>query len=275
MAVLGLPLLRSTARSAATDSPEGADLKPSLPLGLCVASVSMTKQPVEEVIVALQKLKISNAALFHTHCPWDGTPEQCAAVAKKFRDGGIAVTGTGVVTLTADEAKTRQAFINCKAAGVLVMVAKPDRDALPLVDRLIKEYDLKVAVHNHGPEDKDFSSPREIWLAVRPYDPRLGMCLDVGHSARAGHDPIEVIRECHDRLLDIHMKDSLAVAGAMKDRAVVIGHGHLDIHGILAALVEFKYSHLIGFEYEEVVPDKVTGLAESVGYVRGQLASLT
>jgi sugar phosphate isomerase/epimerase len=244
---------------------------PAFQLGL--ATVSLSKFPPDKVIAAAQKLELHNVSLFGTHCPWaDGTPEQCRTAAQPFKDAGLTVTGCGVINLPNEESAVRRAFDNAQAVGLPTMICKPARDAFPLVEKFVKQYNLRLAVHNHGPGDKDYPSPFDAWKAVEPYDKRIGLCIDVGHAYRAGADPAEAIRKCHERLYDVHLKDSLAEVGAKEDIPVEVGRGRMDIKGIFAALIEVKYSHIVAFEYEKHEDDPTVGLLESVRYVRKILA---
>ncbi len=243
---------------------------PSFQLGL--ATVSLSRFLPDKVIEAAKTVELHNVSLFSSHCPWvKGTPQECKAAAQKFKDAGLTVTGCGVIDLPNEEGAVRHAFENAKAVGLPTMICKPAHDAFPLVEKFVKEYDLRLAVHNHGPGDKGYPSPLDAWKAVQPYDKRIGLCIDVGHSYRAGTDPAEAIRTCHERLYDVHLKDSSAEVGATKDIPVEVGKGHMDIKGILAALIEVKYSHIVAFEYEKGGADPVAGLLESVQYVRKAL----
>jgi len=244
---------------------------PALKLG--VASYSLTKQSPEEVIATLKQLQIQYVSLYRTHCPWGGTAEECRVAAKKFTDAGLTVTGSGVIDLPNNEAAVHKAFENARAAGLPMMVCKPALDAFPLVEKYVVQYNIRLGIHNHGPEDKVYPSPYDVWKAVQPYDKRIGLCIDVGHAARAGTDPAEAIRKCRERLYDIHLKDSMAPVGAPKDIPIEVGQGHLDIKGILTTLIEIKYPHIVAFEYEKRGSDQVAGLTESVAYVRKLLAS--
>jgi sugar phosphate isomerase/epimerase len=143
---------------------------------------------------------------------------------------------------------------------------------VPLLDKFVKEFDIKLAIHNHGPEDKQFPSPYDVMSAVEKFDKRIGLCIDVGHTARAGVDPAEAIIKCRERLYDVHMKD-ISAMGA-RNTPIESGRGILNSRAILAALVKIKYQGLVGFEYEKDSKDPVPGLAESVGYVKGLLAGL-
>jgi sugar phosphate isomerase/epimerase len=240
---------------------------------LGLATYSLSKLPLDEVIVDAKKLDLHNVSLFGSHCPWaNGTPEQCRAATQKCRNAGLTVTGCGVINLPNVESTVRRAFENAQAGGLPTMICKPAKDAFPLIEKYVKQYNIRLAIHNHGPGDTGYPSPFDAWKAVQPYDERIGLCIDVGHAYRAGADPAEAIRKCHPRLYDIHLKDSLAKVGATRDIPVPVGQGHMDIKGIFAALIEVKYMHIVSFEYEKAEKDPMVGLTESVDYVRKILA---
>lgn len=264
---LALPFLSSRATAAATSAPS------SLRLG--VASYSLRNLQLDEAIATVKSLRIPNIALFRAHCNWEGASvDECRAVGEKLTAAGLALSGSGVVNLPNDEAKCRKAFENVRAAGMATMVCKPDLAALPLVEKLAKEFDQKLAIHNHGPEDKVYPTPEVIWNAVKNLDARIGLCIDVGHTARFGDDATTALKKYAARLYDVHLKDSVAVVGAQKDVPAEVGAGRLDIPGMIRALVEIKYKGVVAFEYEKVAGNPVVGLAESVGYVRGALAAM-
>ena len=134
---------------------------------------------------------------------------------------------------------------------------------------VVQEYDIRIAFHNHGPEDKIFPSPFDVWNTVQPYDPRMGLCLDVGHSFRAGVDPVQAILNCRSRLYDVHLKDTLVGAGVKKDVPVGLGFGKLDIKSIMRALAQVRFSYQAGLEDEMETADPIPGIAQSFGYMRG------
>jgi inosose dehydratase len=277
LSALSLPLIGAASAAAAeTNSTiKKASRAPALKLG--VASYSLSKLPVEEVIVVLTRLDITGVSLYKTHAPWaDGTPDECRAVVQKFRDSGITVTSTGMIELPNDEAVVRKALDNVRGAGLKTFCGwLKQTDSLPLVDKLIREYDLKVAIHNHGPTEA-LATGMDVWKAVQPYDRRIGLCLDVAHGFRAGENPAETIRRCSERLYEVHLRDTMVTGGGMKDpQPVVVGHGLVDFRSIITALLEVKYSCQAEFEYEKKEDNRVPGLAESVGYVRGMLAGMT
>ncbi len=277
VSALGFPLAGIAAASApeVVSAVKKAAHAPALKLGL--ASYSFAKLPVEGVIEALKQLEITAVSLYKSHAPWaDGTPEQCRAVVQKFSDAGITVTSTGMIELPNDEAAIRKALDNVKAAGLATFCGwLKRRDSLPLVDKLVKEYDLKVAIHNHGPTE-ELATGFDVWKAVQPYDRRIGLCLDVGHGFRAGENPADTIRRCSDRLYEVHLRDTLATGGGMKDsEPVVVGNGRLDFPSIISALIEVKYSWQAELEYEKKEDNRLAGVAESLGYLRGILAGMT
>lgn len=236
-------------------------------LTLGVASYSLNKLSADQVILALMDLDIHDVSLYKTHCPWSGTADECRAAAQKFRAAGLTVTGSGVIELSNDEAAVRKAFTNAKAAGLPTMVCKPALAAFPLVEKFVQEFDIRLAIHNHGPEDKVYPGPAEAWKAAAPYDQRIGLCIDVGHAFRAGQDPAAAIRQFHQRLYHIHLKD-LTLAADGKEVPTEVGRGNMDIKGIIAALKDVEYAHPVDFEYEKAGGDHVEGLRQSIAFVR-------
>lgn len=291
LGALALPLLGSVTFAAdekakkksgkAAPEAEPVPANPSSPDGkenglrLGIASYSTRNMTLDESIQVVKVMRIRNIALFKNHCAWEtASVDECKAVGDKLKAAALNLTGSGVVNLPNDEAKCRKAFENVRAAGMQTMICKPAKDAFPLVEKLAKEFDQKLAIHNHGPEDKDFPTPDVIWNAVRSLDSRIGLCIDVGHTARGGMNPVEAFKQYAPRLYDVHMKDSVAIVGAQKDVPIEVGAGRLDVTGMLRTLLELKYSGVVSFEYEKVSGNPVTGLAESLGYVRGVLAAL-
>ncbi len=276
-----LALAADAAKKTAAPAPQAEPLfKPSADgrehgLRLGITSYSTRTMTLDASIEVVKVLRITNMALFKAHCNWEeASLETARGIGQKLRDAGLRLTGSGVVNLPNDEAKARKAFENVKAAGMATMVCKPVPAALPLVEKLAKEYDQRLAIHNHGPEDKEYSTPAIIFDAIKSLDARVGLCIDVGHTARGGEDPVAAIRKYASRVHDIHMKDSVAVLGATRDIPVEVGTGRLDIRGILRALLDIRYDGVVTFEYEKTAANPVTGLAESVGYVRGLLRGL-
>jgi sugar phosphate isomerase/epimerase len=280
MAGLVLPMMGAARSLGAVDAGQpvsGPAASPRLNLG--IATYSLRKLSTDAAIAALQLMQVKSVSVGSAHVPiLISTPDVCRVAAQKFRSAGITVTSTGVVTLANSEGVMRRAFECGRAAGLSMMTASytayPDRDTLLLTERFVKEYDITLAFHNHGPQDKVFPSPFDAWAAVKPYDKRLGLCIDVGHTARAGVDPVEAILKCGERLYDVHMKDLLPGEGDKADQAVGLGFGRLDVRSMMAALIKVGFRYQVGLEDEVKTDDPIPGVAQSLGYMRGVLAAL-
>ena len=262
----------------ALSPPEETDHWLGLKIG--VATNTVRELPIEEAIKSVQRVGLKYVSIKNVknHIDLSHTTEERKQRAQMFRDAGLVPLSVGNVGMKNDEADMRRAFEYVRDVGVPTMVCSPVRDAGDLdkwvktLDKLVKEFDIKLAIHNHGPEDKQFPSPYDVMKAVEKYDKRIGLCIDVGHTARAGVDPAESIVKCRERLYDVHLKD----ISALGDRNTPIegGRGILNSKSILAALLKIRYQGLVGFEYEKDAKDPVPGLAESVGYTKGLLAGL-
>ena len=239
-----------------------------------IASYSFRKLPLEVCIKDIQRVNLHYVSIKDAHLPMKSTAEQRKQVSKQFRDAGITPLSCGNITLKNNEAACRQAFEYVRDVGAPTMVCAPDPDALPLLDKLVKEYDIKLAIHNHGPESPHFKSPLDVWPAVQPFDARIGLCIDVGHTARAGTDPAEAMRTCKARLYDCHFKDVSEVHAKNTRVELEVGRGVLNIPAMLAALLEINFAGHLGFEYEKDPEDPLAGVAESVGYTKGVLKEL-
>ena len=135
-----------------------------------------------------------------------------------------------------------------------------------------KEFNIKIAVHNHGPEDKNFPTPQSVLKIVKNMDPRCGLCIDVGHTARTGVDVVESIAEAGPRLLDMHIKD---LADPMvRESQVAVGDGKLPIGRIFLQLVRMKYDGCVNLEYEIHDTDPMPGMTKSFAYMRGVLTGI-
>lgn len=240
-----------------------------------VATYTLRDLPIEEAIKGVQRVGLKYVSIknIKNHIDLSHSPEERKLRAKMFRDAGLTPLSVGNVSMKSGEADIRKAFEYARDIGVPTIVCAPSHDALPTIDKLVKEYDVKIAIHNHGPEDKGFfPSPHDVMRAVETLDKRIGMCIDVGHTARAGVDPAEAILKFSDRLYDLHMKDISALGN--KNTPIEGGRGILDSKSILAALLKIKYQGLVGFEYEKDAKDPIPGLAESVGFVKGLLLGM-
>jgi sugar phosphate isomerase/epimerase len=262
VAAASLPL-----KSSATP----ASVKPS-PILLGVASYSFYKLDRQHVIDGLKALKTPYLNVKDVHLPMT-TPEEIRKAAAEYRAAGLTLTGAGTISLQKDDdAEMRKAFEYCKEAGIPMIVAAPTLATLPRVEKFAKEYDIKIAIHNHGTEDKHFPSPLDVLKAVRNMDPHMGLCMDVGHAVRTGTDVVAAIKAAGSRLFDMHIKD----LANLKDREsqVPVGDGELPIVGIFQALIGIKFKGHVMLEYEIDSTNPLPGMIKSFAYMRGALAGM-
>ena len=243
-----------------SDKRQAADLQ----LGL--ASYTLRKLSLEDVIKTAVRLNLKGIALKSMHMPLEASAEETKAAAAKVREAGLKLYGAGVIYMkTAQEVDT--AFTYAKAAGLEMIIGVPNYEFLTQCNELVKKHDIKLAIHNHGPGDDLYRSPNHVFDKIKSLDKRIGLCIDIGHVVRIGEDPIALIKKYKDRLYDMHMKDVNKVAE--DGTPLEIGRGVIDIPGVIAALKQIGYSNQVAIEYEKDGDDPVPGLCESVGYLRG------
>ena len=242
-----------------------------VPFRLALASYTLRAFPLTETLAMTRRVGLKQICLKSFHLPLEASPEEIARVRKEVADAGIDLYAGGVINM-AGEDDVNHAFDYAAAAGMRVIVASPDPELLPLLDRRIRETGIAVAIHNHGPGDKRFPTPESVYERVRPFDKRLGLCMDIGHSVRIGADPIADAERFADRLIDVHLKDIDQAGPAGK--CVEAGRGIIDLPGFLRKLIEIRFSGMAAFEFEKDENDPLPGLAESVGYVNGVVDTL-
>src|SRR5262245_1605359 len=249
---------------------------PWLGLKVGVATYTLRELPIEEAIKGVKRVGLSYVSIKNVknHIDLSHTSEERKQRAQMFRDAGLTPLSVGNVSMRKGEDEIRTAFEYARDIGVPTIVCAPSLDSIPFLDKMVKEFNIRLAIHNHGPEDKGFfPSPYDVMRTIEKFDERIGLCIDVGHTARAGVDPAESILKCKDRLYDCHMKDISALGD--KNTPIEGGRGILDSKSILQALLKINYKGLVGFEYEKDAKDPVPGLAESVGYIKGLLAGVS
>jgi inosose dehydratase len=241
-------------------------------LKMGVTSYSLRKFSLDEAIEMTKKAGVKYISLKEVHLPLNSTTEQRKAAHQKIADAGLILMGGGVIYLKNEPAAIRNAFQYCKDAGMATMVCSPEPEALNTMEQMVKEFDVRVAIHNHGPGDKRFPSALDVMRLVKGRDRRMGACIDVGHTVRLKEDPIEVIKKCADRLYEFHMKD--VDAAVAEGKPVEVGRGVIDIPGVLKTLLKIKFNSHVALEYEAHPEDPMPGMLESYAFIRGALAGL-
>lgn len=240
-------------------------------LRLGVATYSLRKFSRAEAIRMLTRLGVRYVSIKSFHLPYEAPPEELRRGAQEFRDAGLVILSGGNIDLT-KPAELRAMFDYAKACGMPMMVCAPSHATLDAVEKLVGEYNIKTAIHNHGPEDRHFPAPESVLEAVRNRDPRMGLCLDVGHTARTGANVVEWIRRAGPRLLDVHIKDLKDLMQRGSDCPV--GDGAMPVVAILRELRAMNYQGGVMLEYEIDADDPLPGMIRSIAYMRGVLDGL-
>jgi len=258
--------------ATALAKPQSKDQVPTIHLGL--ASYTFRNFERAKMIAFMKQLNVSalNAKDVKDHLPTDEQQERTAL--DDYKAAGIKLHAAGVIYFGKDEdADMRPKFEYAKRAGLSVLVAgDPTPQTLPRLEKFAREYDMRIAIHNHGPEDKMWASPLDVLKAVKNMDPRLGCCIDVGHTARAGTDVVQAIHAAGPRLFNMHIKDLTSFTD--KESQVAVGDGKMPIKKIFEALIAVNYNGFVDLEYEVHPDDPMPGVISSFAYMRGVLAGM-
>ena len=258
--------LPATAQAAPNDEP--------LPIHLGLASYTFRNFDRAQLIGFMKQLNVLalNAKDVKDHLPMD--PAEETKALDDYHAASIQLHAAGAIYFPKDEdADIRSKFEYCKRAGISVIVAgDPSLATLPRIEKFVKEYDIRFAIHNHGPEDKLWHSPLDVLKAVESMDPRMGCCIDVGHTARTGIDVVEAIKQVGPRLFNMHMKDLTDFQS--KESQVAVGDGQMPVRQIFATLIAMKYKGFVDLEYEVHGDDPMPGVISSFAYMRGVLAGM-
>jgi len=243
--------------------------KEQLKLGL--ASYTLRQFKLDQTLSMTQRVGLKYICLKSMHLPLESSADQIHEAAAKVKEAGLQLYGAGVIYMN-DETEVNRTFEYASLAGITTIVGAPKPQLLALVNEKVQQYDIKVAIHNHGPEDKVYPTPASAYEKIKELDKRIGLCIDIGHTLRAGEDPSVSAERFADRLLDIHVKD---ISEAKPEGfPVEVGRGVIDIPKFVETLLRIRYSGIVSFEYEKDADDPLPGLAESVGYLRGVLAAI-
>jgi sugar phosphate isomerase/epimerase len=244
------------------------------PIKLGICSYTFRNFTRAQMLGYLKELNLTDLNVKDTkdHLPMDPALE--AQALADYAAAGIGLHAAGAIYFPKDdESDIRGKFEYCKRAGIGVIVAgDPTPESLKWIERFVKEYNIKIAIHNHGPEDKFFPSPFDVLKAIKDLDPRIGFCIDVGHAARANANLVEAIHATGKRLYDVHIKDLANMTD--KESQVAVGQGVLPIREIFQALVDIKYPGFVDLEYEIHGDAPMPGVIESFGYMRGVLTGM-
>ena len=264
-AFAGAIALPNTSFSAVTESVANT------PLNFGMAGYTFAKLDIPTSITIMKRVDIKYISIKDIHLPINSTPEKIQSVVAQYKDAGINVYTVGVIYMKTQQA-VDDAFEYAKKVGVPMIVGVPNPELLDYTEAKVKSTDIRIAIHNHGPEDKLYPSPKDVMDQIKNRDKRMGLCMDIGHATRAGANPAKVVAEYKDRLFDLHIKD---VTGAFKDAKVIeVGRGIIDFPALVKALNKIKFQGVCSLEYEKDMTDPLAGIAESAGYFKGVVKTI-
>ena len=264
MGLLPMILQSGLAQQKIQESQSVPESGESFKIGM--AGYTFLKFEINKTLETMRKVDVNYLCIKDFHLPLSCTDEQIVVFQSKLKEKGIKGYAVGPIYM-----KTEQdidlAFEYARRVGVKLIIGVPDYEILPYVDKKVKEYGYKYAIHLHGPDIATYPDADDVWEHVKTLDPRIGMCLDIGHDTRNGKDPVADLKKYHSRIFDIHIKD---VTGKTKlGHAVEIGRGVIDFPAFVKMLRTIGYTGVCSLEYEKDMTDPFMGIAESIGYFRG------
>lgn len=234
-----------------------------LPMGM--AGYTFKEFSIDQTISMMQRVGVNMLSLKEFHLPLDSQQDKVNEVVGKFRAGGITIYAVGVIYMKT-AAEVDLAFDYARKVGVKLIVGVPEYDLLAHTEKKVKETGIQIAIHNHGPEDKRYPGPKDVYDRIKNLDARMGLCVDIGHAIRAGADPAKAVIE-NKRIFDLHIKD---VTIAKQDgKAIEVGRGVIDFPALVKALRKIDFKGICSIEFEKDMKDSLPGIAESVGFFRG------
>lgn len=238
-------------------------------LRIGMAGYSFVHYSIDQTIAIMNRVGINNLSVKDFHLPLTSDRQKIDEVLGKFKAGGINVYAVGVIYMKT-EAEVDRAFDYAKRVGVDLIVGVPGYDLLGYTEKKVKEYNIRVAIHNHGPEDKLYPAPKDVYDRISNMDARMGLCLDIGHAFRAGAIPDKAVTDYAPRIFDLHMKDVTAPKADAK--AMEPGRGAIDFVALIDALRKINYKGVCAIEFEKDMKDSLPGIAEAAGYLRGVMS---
>lgn len=236
-------------------------------------SYSLRNFSLEEAVRHLQGMGLHYVEFYSKHLALDATPEVMAATLATLKKADIQLNAHGVSGFTKNHDTNRKVFEFAKRAGIKNITANPQPDSFDSLDKLVAEFDIRIAIHNHGP-DSLYDSIKSVTDAVKDHHPLIGACVDTGHFIRSKEDPVEAVHELGKRVFALHIKDE--EKQEKRSRNVVIGSGHLDVVAIFKALkkVEFPADGAISLEYEANPDNPIDDMRQCIEVAKKSIAKV-
>jgi len=242
-------------------------------LKLGIQIYSLRGFPVDVALDHTKNLGFDEVEFFSGMFPLTASDEEIRKMVDKVKGLGLRISAHGVNAFSKDAAANRKVFEFAKKAGIKNISAAPTPDSMDSLNDLVKEFDIRIAIHNHGPSDR-FNKVVDVLKAIEGRDARIGACADLGHFIRSGEKPVDVIRALSGRLYGVHLKDFAEMKEST--RGVILGQGHLDCAAVFDALIQAKFpaDGALSLEYEENPKYPIEDIRQCVATARGALAKL-
>jgi sugar phosphate isomerase/epimerase len=236
-----------------------------LPMG--IQSYTLRNFNLNEALRHIRGLKLHFVEFFSAHYPLDASPDKIAEMNDLLKEARLKISAHGVTGFGGDHEANRRVFEFAKAAGFKNITANPEPNSFDSLEKLVKEFDIRIAIHNHGPGAL-YDGLETVQKAVKDKHPLIGACVDTGHVLRSAEDPVKWIRELGPRVFALHIKDVAEKQDKTHD--VVIGTGHLDVVDTFKALKEVKFpaDGSLSIEYESNPDNPVADVEECLAVAR-------
>ena len=243
------------------------------PFTLGVQLYSLRGYPLPQALEHAKALGFEAVEFYSKMLPTTSSDEEIAAVKKQVADLGMTISSHGVINFGKDAAASRKVFEFAKKLGIPSITCNPEPEAFASLDELVKEFDIRLAIHNHGPKWR-YDKVVDVLRAIEGHDERIGACADLGHYIRSGERPLEVVRLLAGRLYGIHLKDFAEMQE--KTQGVILGRGHLDVPAVFAALEQAKFpaDGAMSLEYEEKPENPLDDIRQCVEVARKAMAGM-
>lgn len=238
---------------------------------LGVASYTLRKFSTEEALDMTLRCGVNRITFKDMHLPLDSSKEAIRKTVELCRKKGVELYGAGVIYMKSKQ-EVDNAFEYAKTAEMEMIVGVPNHELLEYVEGKVKQYDIKLAIHNHGPGDDLYPSAESAYTLIKNMDKRMGLCIDIGHTKRINRNPEQDLKDFFDRVLDIHIKD--VTAATAKGTTAIIGRGVIDFSSFMKSVAKLGYKGTLALEYEAEADDPLPGMMECFGYTKGVLAML-
>ena len=246
-----------------------ADAKdPYLGLKMGLQSYSLREFKVEEALEQTKMLGLKYWEAFSGHIPIGTLPKHIETQKELLSKAGITLMAFGVVPFDTNESAVRERFEFAKAMGIKSLSAdpNPDQATFDLLDKLVAEYDVAIAIHNHGPGHR-YNKISDVEKVIKNRHPKIGACVDTGHYLRSDEDPVEAVQRFGKRVFGVHLKDVKTLADGKKQFKIA-GEGDLKVTSLLQALKALKYEYCVAIEYEENAKNPLPDIEACLKHVR-------